>query len=150
MFLITISWLFEKLKCVPESEWENVILSYDDMCHLDNLKVGKADLPFPPPFNQMWHKVQKIIDRLHISNHKDKRCHILYNPDKVSETYDTMVAGQTLVWASRFKRVVSTMSKVHHLFYMHRMNRRRNKYTTYCYQSGRKPVLPKVGKGQGK
>ena len=56
---------------------------------------------------------------------------------------NTMAAEQTLVWLSRFKKIVCAMPKVHHLFYLHRMVRRRNAYTVHCYKKGHKPVLPK-------
>jgi len=44
---------------MPEESWEDVILCYDNMCHLDGLTVAKGPLPLPAPFDQMWSKVQK-------------------------------------------------------------------------------------------
>lgn len=74
------------------------------MCHVDGLKLAKCDLPFEAPFNKMWHNVIKVIDRLHIRNHKNPRCKTEYNPDgKIPPEYNTMAAEQTNVWASRLE-----------------------------------------------
>ena len=43
---------------------ENLCLAYDNMCHLDSLKISK----FPPPLNQAWKLLSKVIDRLHLRN----------------------------------------------------------------------------------
>lgn len=53
VFVIVISWLLEVLKGRHESEWKEVILCYDNMCHLDGLKVAKQDLPLDTPYNKM-------------------------------------------------------------------------------------------------
>ena len=55
------------------------MLAYDNMCHLDCLKAAQEYLPLPAPFNAMWSKVTKIIDSLHIKNHKDPKCQLVYN-----------------------------------------------------------------------
>ena len=36
------------------------------------------------------------------------------------------------------------MSKNHHLFFLHRIVKRRNEYTEFCHNQGRKPLLPKT------
>ncbi len=56
----------------------------------------------------------------------------------------TQAGEQTFVWLGRFKHIVCAMNKLHHLFYMHRMIRQRNQYTTKCYLHGRKLILHKV------
>ena len=60
----------------------SVCLSYDNMCHMDGLKIAREDLPLPKPFNKAWELVGKVIDRLHLGNHVDKKCKTLYNPDE--------------------------------------------------------------------
>ena len=60
---------------------EETVLAYDNMCHLDALHISRKDFPLPVPFNKMWQKVGKVIDRLHLQNHKDPKCKIMYNPD---------------------------------------------------------------------
>ena len=57
-----------------------------------------------------------------------------------------MVAEQTFVWLSRFKKILCAMPKVHHLFYLHRMVKHRIAYTTACYKNKKKPLLPKARK----
>ena len=152
---------------VPEDKWHNIIVCYDNMCQLDGMKVANAPLPLPPPFDQMWLKVQKVsnclttiagtyntlhnvlqvIDSLHIKNHKNPKCHELYHPDKaheVNENINLMCAEQTFVWLSRYKRILCSMNKNHHLFFLHRMITLRNRYTEWCHRTNRKPLLPKA------
>ena len=109
---------------------ERKVLSYDMcMCHLNNLRVAKNPLPLPGDFQHLWADVQKIIDSLHIGNHKDKRCQELYNPEIFKNPeMNTMSCEQTFAWLSRYKRILSSMPKRHHHFYLHRMVRRRNAY----------------------
>ena len=63
VFVIVISWLLDVLKEREESKWKEVILCYDNMCHLDALKVAQKDLPLDAPYNKMW---KKVINSLHI------------------------------------------------------------------------------------
>ena len=95
----------------------------------------------------IWQDLNKVIDTLHIRNHKDKRCREKYNPQSLKEkclSYNTMCCKQTFVWLSRFKKILCAMPKEHFHFYMHRMVKRRNRYIEYCYAHNRRPVLPKV------
>ena len=126
-----------------------MFLAYDNMCHLDGLKAARNPLPFSSPWDKAWMTIKKIIDRLHIRNHKDASCQDKYNPSSLKEEIpegNTMAAEQTFVWLSRFKKILCAMPKVHHLFYLHHMVKRRNKYTVHCYKNGKKPLLPKAGK----
>ena len=82
-----------------------------------------------------WLDIKKIIDTLHIRNHKDQRCHQLYDPNKLKQEnpeYNTMSCEQTLAWISRLKKILGAMQKTHHHFYLHRMVKRRNKYISFC------------------
>lgn len=119
VFLMVIRRLYSLLKEVEPSQWKNVVISYDNMCHLDCLRAAQAPLPLPAPYCEMWQKVTKIIDSLHIKNHKDPKCLEKYTPARVKEEhphYNTMVCEQTFVWLSRFKKIVCSMPKEHHLF----------------------------------
>ncbi|XP_038071128.1 uncharacterized protein LOC119740011 [Patiria miniata] len=137
VFLILVSWLSEYLKTVPVNSWSNVAVVYDNMCHLDNMKVARKPLPLDWPWSQMWLSLHKCVDRLHIRNHTDKLCKTKYHPsDHLAETDNTLSAEQTFVWLSRFKKILCAMPKVKHMFYLHRMVVRRNRYTAYCYNSG--------------
>ena len=121
------------------------------MCNLNKLRASKEKLPLPKPFDSMWHVINKCIDGLHIRNHKDKNCQEQYNPSQIGEmhpdladTRNTMAAEQTFVWLGRYKKIMLNMGKDHHLFFLHRMISRRNRYTSKCLQKGKSPLLPKV------
>ena len=117
---------------------KSTILSYDNMCHVDNMKVCKQDLPLPAPLDSLWRDLGKVIDRLHLRNHKDPKCKEYYNPDgKVPKEFNSMAAEQTFVWA---------MPRLHHFFYLHCAIKRHNAYTQRCYKLNKNPVLPKLSK----
>ena len=147
MFLLVLVWMIAALGKLTREERKKVVLSYDNMCHLDNLRVAKKVLPLPGDLKYLWLDIKKIIDTLHTRNHKDRRCHQLYNPDELKQqnpTFNTMSCEQTFAWISRFKKILAAMQKTHHHFYLHRMVKRRNKYISFCYRNGRRPVQPKV------
>ena len=66
VFLLTLHYLYERLKDVPQDEWHNFILSYDNMCNLCKLRGARANLPLPEPYDLLWLKITKVIDRLHL------------------------------------------------------------------------------------
>lgn len=147
VFLLTVKYLLERLEGIPEDQWESMIISYDNMCNLDKLRAAKRPLPLPEPYDKMWLKVKKVIDRLHLRNHKDPECRKKYYCDPSKKEYEylnTPVAEQVFSWAARFKKVLCAMPKRHFLFFYHRMVIRRNRYTEKCYKAGRTPELPKV------
>ena len=45
VFLITIQYLLQQLMDMPEEQWEDFILSFDNMCNLDKLRVAKKTAP---------------------------------------------------------------------------------------------------------
>lgn len=127
--------------------WSQIFVAYDNMCHLDGLRAAKNLLPWPSPMDKAWISVNKIIDSLHMKNHKDKECKQKYDPSHLKEDMpnaNTMAAEQTFVWLSRFKKILCAMPRIHHLFYLHRMIKHRNSYTVKCYKSNKKPLLPKA------
>ena len=125
----------------------SICLAYDNMCHLDSLRISKCDLPLPEPFNEAWKLISKVIDRLHLRNHVDSKCKELYNPDKIiPPNFNTMACEQTFIWASRFKKVMCAMPQVHQFFFLHRLVKYRNQYTEKCHRMKKTPFLPKVGK----
>ena len=153
-YLILVIWLYRKFKALQDigkssadltKAVSSVTLAYDNMCHVDSLKISKKELPFPAPLNKAWSNIGKVIDRLHLRNHKDSRCKRLYNPDnKIPAQFNTMAGEQTFVWASRLKKIVCAMTRLHQFFFLHRAVKRRNRYTELCYSKGKVPVLPKV------
>lgn len=71
----------------------------------------------------------------------------MYDPKTVKDKYPEvhfMSAEQTFAWLARFRRILCAMSKHHHLFYLHRLVKRRNKYTERCHKLLRQPLLPKT------
>ena len=55
------------------------------MCNLDKLRVAKKPLPLPKPYDKIWLKVRKIVDRLQMRNHKNSECCLKYGSDDLKE-----------------------------------------------------------------
>lgn len=54
-------WLYNLLKDLPEDKWSDVVLAYDNMCHLDGLRAAQRPLPLPHPYDMMWQKITKVF-----------------------------------------------------------------------------------------
>ena len=109
----------------------------------------KKPLPLPGEMANVWTKIGKVIDPLHIGNHKRDSCKELYPPSKVQEDYpeaNLMIAKETFSWLGRFKKILNSMPKNHSHFFLHRMIILRNKYTEYCHENGKYPLLPSAKK----
>ena len=122
--MLVIQMMYDEFKDVAEDKLDQAIsdyiLCYDNMCHLDNLRAAKTQLPLPAPYDQMWSSIHKIIGRLHLPNHKDARCKENYNANNIlPEGYNTMASEQLFAWMGRFKKIVLSMTQIHHLFYLH-------------------------------
>ena len=146
--LVVADLMVSQVCChMTREQRQKVVLSYDNMCHVDNLRIARKPLEsLPGDLKFIWLDIKKIIDSLHIHNHKDTQCHQRYNPDQLKETnpyYNTMSCEQTFAWFSRYKKILGAMGKVHHHFYLHRMVKRRNSYISYCYSNGRRPIQPR-------
>ena len=157
VLLFIIAWLYSILKDVPSNQWGRIWLAYDNMCQLIKTRVAQADLPLPVPYNRLLKSVNKIVDALHIKNHIQTSCHTDLHPDNIYDMYpelrgtrNTQAAEQTFVWLGRFKKIVSSMTKIHHLFYLHRLVSRRNRYIARCYRMGKKPLLPSIRNSRSK
>lgn len=88
-----------------------------------------------------------MIDELHFKNHTDKICRQKYDPSVIKEKHpgiSFMSAEQTFAWLTRFRKILSAMPKTHHLYYLHRLVKKRNVYTELCHRLNRKPLLPKT------
>lgn len=144
VFLLVLAWLVAAFKDKKREDYKDITLCYDNMCHLNNLTVAKEPLPLPGDLQHIWLDITKCIDSLHLKNHKDPRCAVLYSPDHLSGDNNTMSCEQTFAWLSRFKKILCAMPKTHHHFYLHRMVQRRNKYISWCYAHGKRPIQPKV------
>ena len=183
VLLIVLSWLYQTLQSIPQSEWSSVVIAYDNMCHLDSLRALAEPLPLPKPYDTMWTSITKVcyygcclhspmprlyffmhsryyvfslvffvlqvIDDLHFRNHTDVECRKKYDPKVVRKEhphYNFMIAEQTFAWLSRFKKILCSMDKQHHIFFLHRLVVRRNIYAQVCMAEGRRMLLPKVNK----
>lgn len=130
VFLLVLTWLVAEFGSKGRDVWKKVILAYDNMCHLNNLCVAKQPLPLPGDLKYIWKDVTKVIDDLHMRNHRDPSCRQNYSMDSVRESnsnFNTMACEQTFAWLSRHKKVMCAMQKCHFHFYLHRMVKRRNK-----------------------
>lgn len=149
----TIQYLYQRLSNQDPETWHDFNICYDNMCNLCRLKIAMKPLPLPAPFDQLWLKVSKFIDDLHLRNHKRPECKQLYSTERIREKYqalNTPVCEQTFVWASKFKRIMCAMPKRRFLFFYHRMVTRRNRYTEKCHVLKRKPLLPGRRKNNAK
>ncbi len=100
-----------------------------------SLRHPMVNSPFPVP------KVTKIIDSLHIRNHKRESCkknvgEKLKELKKKNPDLNTMAAEQVFVWLGGFNKILCAMDKCHCIFFLHRMCVRRNHYTELCYKEG--------------
>ena len=143
VFFILLTWLMALMQSSISIQPRSINLAYDNICNLCRLNVARQSLPLAPPFDNMW---LEVIDMFHLRNHISQ-CQSKYSAQRLKDQhphYNTQAGEQTFVWLSRYKHIVCAMTKTHHLFYLHRMVRRRNYYTAKCYSYGRKPVLPKA------
>ena len=67
---ITLKFLLQTLKDTDQEKWNDIYLSYDNMCNLDRLKLLKNKLPLEGNLSNLWLNINKVIDPLHLSNHK--------------------------------------------------------------------------------
>ena len=64
----------------------------------------KGPLPLDGPFKNVWTEIQKVIDPLHIHNHKRPSCRELYPPSKVLVDYpdaNLMTCEETFAWLGK-------------------------------------------------
>ena len=151
VFFILLTWLQALIVSgtVSADVLSSIHIAYDNMCNLCRLKVAKKRLPLPPPMDCAWISVQKIINTFHLKNRTSDVCHTKYSPEELKQrnpSFNTQAGEQTFVWMGKFKHIVCAMSKTHHLFYLHRMVRRRNLYTKKCYANRKKPILPEIAR----
>ena len=96
---ILLKYLTIKLEGKTESELEGFFVSYDNICNLARLKLLKNPLPLEAPMDNLWTSINKIIDDLHIKNHRREECQELYNPSIVREVFpdvNLMTAEQVI------------------------------------------------------
>ena len=117
-------------------------------CNFCNLKAINESLAgiFPEPYASMWTKIQKIIDELHLANHKRASCKVDYNPERFRLQHpqaleaNTMAAEQSFSWLTRYKKQIDSMSKRNQFFFIHRIVLRRNEYNKQCLLAQKTPL----------
>ena len=62
-----------------------------------------------------------LIDRLHINNHKGKKCRKHFDADKIEDllNINTVVCEQTNFWLSHFKYIMKHMNAQRFNFFMY-------------------------------
>ena len=112
---------------------ERFFIAYDNMRQLNRLKTAKSLLPLPSPYDQMWQQVSKIIDGLHLANHRNPACKEMYNPDDFIKRFgsqtarNTQAAEQTFSWVTKFAKQANSMPKERQMFFLHRVITLRNR-----------------------
>ena len=106
------------------------------MCHLNNLNVAKSPLPLPRDLQYIWSDIRKVIDDLHLKNHRDPTCKEKYNIESIWQPSIQIltpcpVNKRLLGWAGLRKFYMWCHAKTHFHFYLHRMVKRRNEYISY-------------------
>ena len=111
MAFILLKYLTIKLEGKTESELEGFFVSYDNICNLARLKLLKNPLPLEAPMDNLWTSINKIIDDLHIKNHRREECQELYNPSIVREVFPDV----NLMTAEQVITIVITRTQVREL-----------------------------------
>lgn len=67
----------------------------------------------------LWADITKVIDALHIRNHRDATCQEMYSFKQIKSEHpnlNTMSCEQTFAWLSRYKKILCSMPKTHFHF----------------------------------
>ena len=111
----SLKWLqtLVHLQSLDKKDLKSMYLAYDNMCNVTRLNVAKHALPLPPPMNEAWLDMNKIIDSFHLPNHVNPECKERYSPKSLKEQYpaaNTQAGEQTFVWLGRFKHIICVLS----------------------------------------
>ena len=115
VFFLTLLWMVTEFGRLGREAWRNITLSYDNMCNLDSLKVACSPLPLPGDLKYIWQDIGKVIDDLHIKNHKNPKCHEKYSTETLREQLpkaNTIACEQTFAWLSRYKMILCAMVRI--------------------------------------
>ena len=66
VFLLILTWLVAAFGYKTREDWKKLVISYDNMCHVNFSNVAQKSLPLPGNLQDIWLNVMKIIDELHI------------------------------------------------------------------------------------
>ena len=147
--IFVIAFFCLLLKEIPEQlrNSKRYFFAYDNVCNLANMKLWREPLPIRS-FPNLWKdNLIKIIDSLHLHNHKRSSCHVNFNPNVLKKELpnaNTMICEQTFTWLGRFKKILNSLPKHRFDFMLHRLIIHRNRYTEYCHSVNKYPLLPSV------
>ena len=101
----------------------------------------------PLPINMLpilWHNnLIKIIDSVHLHNHRWDSCKRDLNPSILKKVMPNgNMMEETFAWLSRYKKILNVLPKHRFEFMLHRLVVHRNKYTEYCHKMKKYPLLP--------
>ena len=68
----------------------------------------RKSLPLDGPLADFWSKITKVIDNVHLDNHKRPACKTDYHPSQVKDKIpdaNLMICEETYAWCGRFKKV---------------------------------------------
>ena len=149
--IFIIAFFCMVLKDVPENirSSKKYFLAYDNVCNLSNMKLWREPLPIKSFANLWTENLIKIIDSIHLHNHKRESCHKDFNPKILKEKLpdgNTVICEQTFCWLGRFKRILNALPKHRFEFMLHRLIIHQNRYTEYCHLTKKYPHLPSMKK----
>ena len=143
---------FHKDSILTKKDLNSTWQSYS-RCNLERLKLWDCD---KRTLNQearlgisIFNCINKGVDGLHIKNHVRHSCRNEY-PKVIQDlrnkfsSPNTEAAEQTFLWLGKFKKIINSMDKRKHHFFLHCLVKERNKYTQYCLENRKKIVLPKI------
>ena len=151
MAIFIIGFFLTLFRDIPMEKWSSTkfFLSYDNMCNLSNMKLWRAPLPVKMLPNLWNDNLIKIIDSVHLHNHKRESCKRDFNPSIMKNSLpngNTMICEETFAWLSRFKKILNVLPKHRFEFMLHRLIIHRNRYTEYCHKTKKYPLLPSLKK----
>ena len=101
------------------------------------LLMMRKPLPLAGPMADFWSKITKVIDNVHLGNHKRPACKEDYHPNQVKDIIldaNLMICEETYAWCGRFKKILNYFPKTMFHFMLHHLVKMRNRYTEYCYR----------------
>ncbi|OWA50466.1 hypothetical protein BV898_14980 [Hypsibius exemplaris] len=72
---------------IPPAEWGKTFVVYDYACNIDGIKAAKWPRPLAPPYDKMWMEILKVIDVIHLQNHKRPECRTIFIPKNIFKVH---------------------------------------------------------------
>jgi hypothetical protein len=62
-FLIVLNWMLSTLQNIPERNWGDIFLAYDNMCHVDGMRVTKNTTTYSC---QQWNLTKTQMEKMNV------------------------------------------------------------------------------------